>query len=45
MADTQRLIHANAYTMGVTIEPLADFVARLSPNHDKPVLARRRIEL
>lgn len=45
MADTERLIHANAYTMGVTIELLADFVARLSPNHDRPVLARRRIEI
>lgn len=44
MVDRERLIHANAYTMGVTIEPLADFVARLAPNHDRPVLARRRIE-
>lgn len=43
MADGERLIHANAHWMAVTVEPLADVVARLKPNHDKPVLARRRL--
>lgn len=44
MADTERVIHANAYTMDVTIEPLADLVARLAPNHDRPITGRRRLK-
>jgi cell wall-associated NlpC family hydrolase len=43
MVDAERLIHANAHWMAVTIEPLADVVARLAPNHDRPILARRRL--
>jgi hypothetical protein len=43
MVDGERLIHANAHWMAVTIEPLADVVARLAPNHDRPILARRRL--
>lgn len=43
MVDEARLIHANAHWMSVVIEPLADVVARLSPNHDRPILSRRRI--
>jgi len=43
MVDDFRLIHANAYWMSVVIEPLADVVARLAPNHDRPILSRRRI--
>lgn len=45
MVDTTRLIHANAHWMAVVIEPLADVVARLAPNHDRPILARRRLSL
>ena len=44
MVDQSRLIHANAHWMSVVIEPLADVVARLLPNHDRPILSRRRIE-
>jgi hypothetical protein len=29
--------------MTVAIEPLADLVARLKLNHDKPIRARRRL--
>ncbi len=43
MVDADRMIHANAYRMAVTIEPLADVVARLSAAHAEPVLARRRL--
>lgn len=43
MIDDSRLIHANAHWMGVVIEPLADVVARLKPNHDRPILSRRRL--
>lgn len=44
MVDEDRLIHANAHWMSVVVEPLADVVARLQPNHDRPILSRRRIE-
>lgn len=43
MIDGDRLIHANAHWMAVTVEPLADVVARLTPSHDRPILARRRL--
>jgi hypothetical protein len=43
MVDGERLIHANAHSMTVAIEPLADLVARLKPNHDRPIRARRRL--
>lgn len=43
MVDATRMIHANAHWMAVTIEPLADVVARLKPNHDQPILVRRRL--
>lgn len=43
MVDAARLIHANAYWMAVTIEPLADVVARLTALHAQPIVARRRI--
>ena len=42
MVDAARLVHANAYWMAVTIEPLADVVARLA-DHVAPIVARRRI--
>lgn len=43
MVDGTRMIHANAFWMAVTIEPLADVVGRLTPTHAEPILARRRI--
>lgn len=43
MVDEDRLIHANAHWMSVVIEPLTDVVARLKPNHDRPILSRRRL--
>lgn len=43
MVDGERLIHANAFRMAVTVEPLADVVARLAPTHASPISARRRI--
>jgi len=43
MADGERVIHANAYTMDVTVEPLAELVARLAPDHEQPIIARRRL--
>ena len=43
MVDETLLIHANAHWMSVVIEPLADVVARLAPNHGRPILSRRRI--
>ena len=42
MADADTLLHANAWWMAVTLEPLQDVVNRLSPKHEQPVLARRR---
>jgi len=44
MVDETRLLHANAYWMATVIEPLADVIVRLKPDHDEPVLSRRRID-
>jgi len=44
MVDEDRLIHANAYWMAVTVEPLADVIARLISTHERPVLARKRLD-
>lgn len=44
MVDEARLVHANAWWMGVTIEPLANVVARVAGADARPVLARKRIE-
>jgi cell wall-associated NlpC family hydrolase len=43
MIDDARIIHANAFWMAVTIEPLADVVERLAPTHARPISARRRL--
>jgi len=43
MMDETRLLHANAFWMAVTIEPLAEVVARLADRHAQPITARRRI--
>ena len=45
MMDAENMLHANAFWMGTVIEPLADVVARLKPEHEQPILARRRISL
>jgi len=44
MVDEARLLHANAFWMAVTIEPLADVVARLAGTHEQPITARRRVQ-
>ena len=43
MVDGDALIHANADAMAVTIEPLADVIARLKGSYEEPVTSRRRI--
>lgn len=43
MFDETRLLHANAFFMSTVIEPLADVVGRLLPQHDAPVTAVRRL--
>ena len=43
MTGGDHILHANAYWMGVVIEPLADLVGRLAADHAEPVIARRRI--
>ena len=44
MIDDVRLVHANAHWMQVTVEPLADVLARGAGGAPLPVLARRRLE-
>lgn len=43
MIDEARVIHANAFWMAVTIEPLADVVHRLSETVSEPIIAQRRL--
>ncbi|MFT8736545.1 MAG: NlpC/P60 family protein [Zymomonas mobilis] len=43
MADEKTLLHANAFSMSVTLEALSDVVTRLSQTHPSPILARRRL--
>ena len=43
MANTETLLHANAFWMGVVKEQLGDVIARLAPDHAEPVTARRRL--
>jgi hypothetical protein len=43
MTDATHMLHANAHWMAVVVEPLADVVARLAPDHEQPIIARRRI--
>ncbi len=43
MVDDTRMIHANAHWMTTMIEPLADVIARLKPEHPEPLLAVRRL--
>ena len=40
MADAERLVHANAHWMMVTIEPLADVIARLPAETRTPLIKR-----
>ena len=44
MLDEAQLLHANAYWMSTVIEPLADVVDRLKPDHAQPITARKRIK-
>jgi cell wall-associated NlpC family hydrolase len=44
MADGERLIHANAAAMAVSVEPLEVAAARFG-EHEVPVLARKRVKL
>lgn len=43
MASATELLHANAFWMQTLIEPLADVIARLAPDYEKPVLAIKRL--
>jgi cell wall-associated NlpC family hydrolase len=43
MVDGHHIVHANAYAMAVTIDPLADVVARIAADHAQPILNRRRL--
>ena len=43
LVDAETLVHANAHWMAVTIEPLADVVARIAASHPTPITARRRL--
>lgn len=43
MLDGERIIHANAHHMAVTIEPLAAAIDRIETRGDGPVLAHKRI--
>jgi NlpC/P60 family/Bacterial dipeptidyl-peptidase Sh3 domain len=43
MTDGEHMVHANAHWMAVTVEPLAEVVARLAPSYPEPIMARRRI--
>lgn len=43
MVDTDRIIHGNAYWMQVSVEPLADVIARFGDDYEPPVLARKRL--
>jgi cell wall-associated NlpC family hydrolase len=45
MADGQHLLHANAHHMKTVIEPLADVVTRLLPDHNRPITAARRLKV
>ncbi|MBM9593225.1 C40 family peptidase [Roseitranquillus sediminis] len=43
LADTNRLLHANAHAMAVTFEPLAEALARIEAQGDGPVTSLRRL--
>lgn len=43
VADAERLIHANAFHMGVAWEPITEAIARIEAQGDGPVTAHRRL--
>lgn len=43
MTDSERLIHASAWWMRVTVEPLADAIALLARDHAQPIEAVKRL--
>ena len=45
MVDGTGMLHANAYWMTTLVEPLADVIGRLRPDHEQPVLAGQRVAL
>ena len=44
MVDEESLLHANAWWMAVTVEPLRTVIDRLRPSHEQPLLAVKRID-
>lgn len=45
VADAETILHANAFHMAVTYEPMAEAIARIEAQGDGPVTARKRLEL
>lgn len=45
MADETQLLHANAYHMAVTIDPLEEVIKRVRRDHQNPVTAQKRLVL
>jgi cell wall-associated NlpC family hydrolase len=43
MLNAEQLLHANAFAMAVTVEPLDTVIARVAQTSDTPVLAVRRL--
>jgi len=43
MLDTERLLHANAWDMAVSIHPLAEVIRRIGEKEARPLSGRRRI--
>jgi len=41
--DDSRILHANAYAMAVTVEPLEAVVDRLRESYEAPIIGRRRL--
>ncbi|MGD8327368.1 MAG: C40 family peptidase [Sphingomonadales bacterium] len=45
MVDETHLLHANAYHMAVTIDPLEEVIKRIRRDHQNPVTAQKRLIL
>ena len=43
MVDSDRIVHANAYWMAVTIEPLSEVIARIRQSNPDAAITRRRL--
>lgn len=44
MIDAENIIHANAYWMQVSVDPLVDVISRFGEEIEQPVLARKRLD-